>query len=184
MNKIPCPRTNHLLLFTPLLIFINLFYSSCAHRQIPAKEASDVGPRVPASVSEIREIKHITKGEESHEGLVLSGQLFTKNIIGDSVQLSPCDSCNVTMRPSNDTTTIINLKTQSNGLFRFTGKKNTYSFFINNPGLNQVEIDNVDLSRGGHNNMIIAIGKGNILEKFYVTNKGSEYTWSTNPLPQ
>lgn len=183
MNKIPYPRTNNLLLFTLLLVSINLLYSSCAHQQIPAKEASEVGTSLPSSVSEIREIKHISKGEASHEGLELSGQLFTKNMMGDSVQLSPCDSCNISMRPSNDTTTIINMKTHRNGQFSFTGKKNTYSFFINNPGLNQVEIYNVDLSKGGHNNIIIAVGKGNTSEKFYVTNKGNEYTWSTNQLP-
>lgn len=186
MTKAPYPQSNSLYfkLFTTLLACITLFFSSCAHRQISTKEPSEVGSSLPASVSEIREIKHISMGEEGHESLELSGQLFTKNMVSDSVQLLPCDSCSITMRPSNDSTTIINLKTQRNGQFSFTGKKNTYSFFINNPGLNQIEIHNVDLSKGGHNRIIITIGKGNKLERFYVTSKEGEYAWSTTQQPQ
>jgi hypothetical protein len=170
--------------FSLLPFFIVFLSFSCAHQKVTPKDPSEVGTSLPANVSEIREIKHIGKGEVSHEALELTGQVFIKNTVSDSLQLTPCDSCNIKMHPSNDTTTMINLKTDRTGQFEFTGKKDTYTIYIkDNPGLDQIEVYNVDLSIGGHNNIIINLARGNKLEKYYVTRKDKEFTWSPNAKP-
>lgn len=130
-------------------------------------------------VSEIREVKdHRFSGRYNQAALYLRGQLFTKSTDTDGTLIQPCSGCEIVLRTATDTSVTIRLTTESDGYFQFNGQNLPYSFSFTNPGLNPLAIEKVDFQAGGVFTMIIINAAGKAPERFWVSKKGRNYSWS------
>lgn len=163
-------------LFVTLLV-ISYFLVSCATNKNQPLKLPEPNPAVSINSSEIREIKHISENEEGHGMLNLTGHLYTKKSENGSVQIAPCSKCKIAFKVENDTTTKGNILTKEDGEFSFSGLKSIFSFVLINDGLNKIEINGVDLNKGGKNSIVIINAAGNRTETFYVHKEGEEFKW-------
>jgi hypothetical protein len=168
---------------TLLLISCGFLFYGCASfkdRDVINRSAvPEVRAEVPASESEIREIKYYKQQKEArHKDLHISGQLFTKEVVNGSVQIRPCAKCIVTLRTPNDTSMVANLPTESDGYFTYHGLAGTFKIIINNPGYNQIELGNIDFQTSGVTAIKIISAAGTGQERIMVSKTGSDYSWS------
>jgi hypothetical protein len=153
------------------------FFISCATSKGHQEIVPDVVPGISETTSEIRELKHVSKAEEGHEVLNLTGHLYIKRSENGAVRILPCSKCNIVFRTVNDTATKGNMLTNENGEFSFNGLKSIFSFVLINQGLNKIEINGLDFSKGGKNSMVIINAAGDRTETFDVHKEGEEFKW-------
>lgn len=163
------------------LVLTNLLLFSCSGAKKQSSEIvgiPEVRPEVPASVSEIRELRHHTAKEEGHSDLDLSVQLFSKSGTAGRVRITPCTSCLLTLKGITDTSVTIRMTTNASGYAEFHGVKGVYSVALANPRHNKIVIDELDLEVGGKNHLVLINAQGNSTEKFAVTRTGEQYAWT------
>ncbi|HEY1114019.1 MAG TPA: hypothetical protein VGE66_10675 [Chitinophagaceae bacterium] len=166
-----------------LLLSIAFFLSCGTTREANVLDRSgrpEVIAGVPEGTSEIREVKyHKTSGEIGHEVLHLRGQLFTKKPSGGgSVQISPCSGCVIQIATPNDPTITANVTTHHDGYFEYNGQIVPYTFILNNPGMNPLTIESVELDKEGFMTMKIILAAGTTPERFRITKTGHVYNWT------
>lgn len=152
---------------------------SCASTQFDRTKVPEVESNVPATTSEIRELKHKKiRSEQGPRDLHISGQLFTKGIEASNVNIKPCSACLVELRALQDTSVVVRITTENDGYFSFHGKNYTFSLLSNNPGLNKILIDRVNFDTAGLTTIRIVNAIGNRSENFFVTQTGKNYSWT------
>ena len=165
------------------IAFASLLLSACAVRKADAVLDRTVVPEVmadvPATASEIRELKfHKLGSEAGHETLHIRGQLFTKSTEGGTTRISPCSNCVVLLNTPSDTSTHVRVTTESDGYFVFNGRNGTYTINLANPGHNPLQLGAVEFQQQGITTLRIINAAGNTPERFTVTKNGELYTWS------
>lgn len=135
-----------------------------------------VNKEVPAATSEIRALQHHSINREG-EVLHLRGQLFTKRIINDSVQIKPCRQCILTMRTPNDRSLLVRLITRKDGFFTFNGTNQPYTISLQNEGLNDIDLGTLSFETGGVTTLRIINAAGSSAEQFTINHNGTEYRW-------
>lgn len=134
---------------------------------------------VPGEVSEIREVKFNSASSESgHEVLHLQGMLFTKSSTGVKTQITPCGGCVVRISTPEDTTISASLTTHKDGYFEYNGKLLSYTFTLDNPGMNPVIIESVPFQKEGFMTLKIVQAAGSTPERFRIKKDGNAYTWA------
>jgi len=165
------------------LIFFLAALSSCTASRIDKTLDRSAVPKnkteVSVNTSEIREVKDHGLGSGfGNEALNLRGQLFIKSNKNNSTQIQPCSGCTISMRTAADSSVKILLTTEKDGYFEFNGHNQTYTFFIDNPGMNPLEIQKVNFEAGGTFTLIIINAAGKTPEQFLLSNNGRKYTWN------
>lgn len=175
-SKKACLRRSLLLLSTAFLL-------SCGTTReahvLDRSARPEVIAGVPEGASEIREVKyHKTSRESGHQVLHLRGQLFTKKPSGGgSVQISPCSGCVIQIITPSDPTITANVTTHHDGYFEYNGQIVPYTFILNNPGMNPLTIESVELDKEGFMTMKIIQAAGSTPERFRITKTGHVYNW-------
>ncbi len=133
-------------------------------------------PGVPASQSEIREIKfNKVTGESAHKDLHVRGMLFSKSSAGE---IRPCPGCEVMLKGVKDTSLMVKLLTEPDGYFTFHGEQNTYRLTMNNKGHNSFLIDEIEFNVGGVTSLILINAAGSGSDHFVVSQHDKRYTWT------
>jgi hypothetical protein len=172
--------------FCPSVItiaFAAFLFSACATRKADAVLDRTVAPEVradvPATASEIREVKYHKLGSEAgHETLHIRGQLYTKSTEGGTTRIQPCSSCVIQLNTPNDTSTHVRITTESDGYFVFNGRSGTYTISLTNPGHNPLQLGAIEFQQQGITTLRIINAAGSTPERFTVTKNGELYTWS------
>jgi PBP1b-binding outer membrane lipoprotein LpoB len=154
------------------IIIVTLLITGCS-----SSKKTTILPQPATVTSDIREI-HLINWEESGErDLHLQGKLFSKRMVNDTIQVVPCDSCLIKIMMTSGTGFVDTTLMTKNGVFNFQGPMGVYTFSMNNPGMNPLDVTNVDFSEGGINSIIIANAVGNKKEKILVSRKEHRYSW-------
>lgn len=163
-----------------LLLFLALSCTTTKEAGVLDRTAQpEVRPGVPEGTSEIRELKfHKLSSEAGHDVLHLRGMLYAKSTTGSTTRITACSGCVIRLTSPADTTIAANLTTATDGYFEYTGKILPYTFTLNHPGMNPIVIEGVTFNNGGITTLKIVQAMGATPERFTVSRRGDDYTWT------
>jgi hypothetical protein len=157
--------------YFPLLLLL-----ACNRNTTPAK--AENSNRADVSRSEIRELSLGPQGRADRSSLEIKGAYYTKGWVNNAERTDACVGCRIRMTIDGDTSTKINIITDSTGAFSFHGRNNIFRIELDNPGFNRVIIAPVDLSDGGNYRITVVQAAGSDTEQFTVTRKGAQFSWA------